>query len=897
MLFGCGDDGDGDQANDGTAAPTALSYAAGPAITIGTQVQWAPVVTGASATRYTVSPALPAGLVLDDSTGVISGAPTTARASTPYVVTASNTGGSVSYTLTFAVLPTSIGPLGEVKASGPAETPPIALSSSTPASGETLTVAVSVPGATLIDLAFAGNGCGALSNASAPAAALTQSGAVAASGQCQVTATATLTTGATQYSSEFTVAPSQRLAGQGLSLAGGTYFPSGDVALLGSSPDVAAGAIRVPQALINGGSASIYVAQTGSAKATRALVQVSGVPGYYIVPLVPDTTSNTYRIELLANADFLGQIAAGSAPNAVQALVARGAAARPANLPSASEPKAGAWLHAQDVHRMAVSGTTLTVTVSLVSPGGGVSAPVSATVPVQPVGSGPIQVSLSWAGAVDVDLHVTPPSGTDIYYGQRSDETGGTLDLDSNAGCAIDNVNNENIVWTAASRPAVGAYTVRVDYWSKCSSAASIPYTVRVTNCGVSTTYSGTLSADQADAGGAGSGIPVATIDYRSCSGLSVAGTARYDDYQPTSSGLSTMARPLPIRYAQVEIHQTADDSVLATGQTDENGSYSLTFAMATPGKYYVKVLAASDLAWATQKVLNTGNAIYAVKTPDLDASMTPNATGIDLGAKRGGSFAEAFNIFDLGISALKEVQARFGATLPALTWRWTAGQATCGGAASCYDKADNSIYVLSTAADTDEYDEPVLAHEFGHFVMRQLSRDDSPGGGHGFNQPTAPALPWSEGLPTFLGQRTLQTPTYIDTNAAGAFAFNVETVPSYVPAGTSDGTLSGNLSEGLVAAVLWDLADTGQDSRTVGGTVYKDTFSNPDAAYSVLKSWRGKTHDRGAAGADLVDFVDEWLCTVPQAAWEATPGNNFSGVISKLNGFPYLPPATPNCQ
>ena len=66
---------------------------------------------------------------------------------------------------------------------------------------------------------------------------------------------------------------------------------------------------------------------------------------------------------------------------------------------------------------------------------------------MQPVGSGPIQVSLSWVGQVDVDLHVTPPAGGDIYWGDRSDSTGGTLDLDSNAGCSIDNVNNENIVW------------------------------------------------------------------------------------------------------------------------------------------------------------------------------------------------------------------------------------------------------------------------------------------------------------------------------------------------------------------------------------------------------------------------------------------------------------------
>jgi hypothetical protein len=61
-----------------------------------------PTVTG-QVDRYTVSPALPAGVVLDPTTGVISGTPTAAAQSTAYVVQASNVGGSSSYTLQFSV--------------------------------------------------------------------------------------------------------------------------------------------------------------------------------------------------------------------------------------------------------------------------------------------------------------------------------------------------------------------------------------------------------------------------------------------------------------------------------------------------------------------------------------------------------------------------------------------------------------------------------------------------------------------------------------------------------------------------------------------------------------------------------------------------------------------------
>jgi len=53
--------------------------------------------------EYSVSPELPAGIVLDAKTGVISGEPSQVAEEATYTVTASNTSGSTSSTLTFAV--------------------------------------------------------------------------------------------------------------------------------------------------------------------------------------------------------------------------------------------------------------------------------------------------------------------------------------------------------------------------------------------------------------------------------------------------------------------------------------------------------------------------------------------------------------------------------------------------------------------------------------------------------------------------------------------------------------------------------------------------------------------------------------------------------------------------
>jgi YVTN family beta-propeller protein len=61
-----------------------------------------PTVTG-TVTSYVVSPALPAGLALNSSTGVISGTPTTVTPAATYTVTASNSAGNTSFGLNLSV--------------------------------------------------------------------------------------------------------------------------------------------------------------------------------------------------------------------------------------------------------------------------------------------------------------------------------------------------------------------------------------------------------------------------------------------------------------------------------------------------------------------------------------------------------------------------------------------------------------------------------------------------------------------------------------------------------------------------------------------------------------------------------------------------------------------------
>ncbi|MGA8890945.1 MAG: putative Ig domain-containing protein [Anaeromyxobacteraceae bacterium] len=100
LLAGCSSSSGG-----GLQPPAGLHYAdATPIFTMGAAVTPdVPSVSGGAVPSWSVSPALPAGLTLGTTTGVISGTPTTPSAVTPYVVTATNAAGSTTAGITITV--------------------------------------------------------------------------------------------------------------------------------------------------------------------------------------------------------------------------------------------------------------------------------------------------------------------------------------------------------------------------------------------------------------------------------------------------------------------------------------------------------------------------------------------------------------------------------------------------------------------------------------------------------------------------------------------------------------------------------------------------------------------------------------------------------------------------
>lgn len=137
-----------------------------------------------------------------------------------------------------------------------------------------------------------------------------------------------------------------------------------------------------------------------------------------------------------------------------------------------------------DLRLLIGQGVSNSFTIALaVSDGqGNVSAYEYLVVTLMNAGTGLLQVSLSWDQLNDVDLHVIEPNGTEIYYGNDSSANGGVLDVDSNAGCGIDGINNENIYYEDSPEVTIenGEYEVLVDLWSNCNIVGNTNYTVVV---------------------------------------------------------------------------------------------------------------------------------------------------------------------------------------------------------------------------------------------------------------------------------------------------------------------------------------------------------------------------------------------------------------------------------
>jgi PKD repeat protein len=302
-----------------------------------------------------------------------------------------------------------------------------------------------------------------------------------------------------------------------------------------------------------------------------------------------------------------------------------------------------------------------------------------------------------------------------------------------------------------------------------------------------------------------------------SAAAAQVTGTVRYEDRTYDGSGFTGTAMR-PVRQAEFDLLRSSDGTLLASGVTDNSGSFSI--AGLPPSEVIRLRIYARRSGGQINAIVRTNqaaNALYAATTAPLDTSVTTAFGTVDILIS--GGAAPAFNIFDCAVKTfqyLATLQPTLPAIPPILSVYWEAG--TTNG--TYFERTLNSVFLLGSSSDPDEYDDDIILHEMGHWVAFNFSKDDTLGGSHTIIDQLDPRTSWSEGwahywsgaVRLWVGAEYVAPNLQVDNFGVGHSVFDLE-APSF-PTQTIMAT-----NEVAVGSILWHIpeaaAGTPGDLRT----------------------------------------------------------------------------------
>ena len=392
-------------------------------------------------------------------------------------------------------------------------------------------------------------------------------------------------------------------------------------------------------------------------------------------------------------------------------------------------------------------------------------------------------------------------------------------------------------------------------------------------------TDTGSGSSDDSGGGAdAGSGI-----DGGADGETSIRVDVVYDRVPYCNSGCSGLdydrTRQDPVRFAKAEILDAATGEILKAGLvTSESGR--LSFQLADTVGFRVRVYAESTGngidEWGLRVVDNGGSeAVGSYPVYSLESATIQVADVSDVISMRassgwsGTSYAQTrsaapFAIMDSMITGtLYALSGRAGLSFDPIDVYWSTENSTDNVRTSFF--SGSYIMILGDdGVDTDEYDESIVIHEWGHYFQSILSRDDSVGGPHGSGDLLDMRVAFSEGWANALSGLAAGTNRYQDTLGplqAGGFSFSLE-----VAASESAGAVKGWYSEDSVQNLVFDLFDAGEsddDTITLPASAMMDTLIDympaQTAATSIFVFGSGLISSQSNSKDEILSlFADE---------------------------------------
>ena len=284
-----------------------------------------------------------------------------------------------------------------------------------------------------------------------------------------------------------------------------------------------------------------------------------------------------------------------------------------------------------------------------------------------------------------------------------------------------------------------------------------------------------------------------------------------------------------PSRGVLVQALDAGTSNVLASTSTDTLGNYSISVAANT--MVIVRVVArmqrdaSQPLPRWDVRVQDgvAGNSPYSYSdgvsfsssagtAHDIDIPTGISATGVATGTRASGPFATLDTVFQ-AIDTIRTVAPL--TDFPALIIDW--GSQTEG---TFFTSAGSQHIALlaDLTEDTDEYDQHVIAHEFGHYIEFNFSRADNIGGAHGLGDKLDPRVAFGEGFGYAFAAIVLNDTVARDSFVQGTTQlgshFDVESNPQTSSAGAPNSNYGCWCSESSVWSILWDVYDNAADAN-----------------------------------------------------------------------------------
>jgi subtilisin-like proprotein convertase family protein len=363
-----------------------------------------------------------------------------------------------------------------------------------------------------------------------------------------------------------------------------------------------------------------------------------------------------------------------------------------------------------------------------------------------------------------------------------------------------------------------------------------------------------TLSVQDSEAGDTGTLTSwTLTIEgYEGTDFSTVMGTITYEDRPLSASGFGTPVWK-PVRYSQVELVRNSDQVVLGSSTTLDDGTYLFAIPKLGTVDCYIRVMGRVISSSIIGQVFNdeSSNNIYALVSPSASRNTNTNFE-LSLGASYdgGSGLGGVFNILDQVVECQSKMALMGELKPPMITVFWKSGTTT----GTYFRARDMALFLLGSTSDPDEYDDPVVLHELGHYIAEVYSLDTSLGGDHSTadsNQDLS--LAWSEGWATYFSSWIRDYSLYFDSLIGGVTTIDVE-LPSHAS------TATGQDNECSVLSVLWDIHDGASSNDSTPG-VDDDSF---DCSCGDVSLWRvvSDSMDSGFTEDCVIfeSFYDGWI-------------------------------------